>query len=240
MDNRLLVARLIEIGVAARQRDPNAYAMPSDDSQLSGIGAATIATWLEELGRRRLIGEVQPCFTRTGAGFRFQITDEAVHVFGHASEFNALLDTIFPPAPEFDLFLSYAAGDSAVASELRNDLESNHLKCFMAEKDVQVATEWQDSIRAALIGSKRILVLLTPRSVNRPWVLLETGAAWALGKPLIPALVHVATDQLPDPIRRYQARVIETTAQRQLLVNELVRQGFKGSLTTSRPTTNSE
>jgi hypothetical protein len=233
--DRLLVARLIEIGVTARRRDPNAYAMPSDDSQLSGIGAATIATWLEELGRRRLIGDVQPCFTRTGAGFRFQVTDEAVHVFGHALEFDALLDTIFPPTPEFDLFISYAAGDSAVADESRNDLESNRLKCFMAEKesnrlkcfmaekDIQVATEWQDSIRAALIGSKRILVLLTPRSINRPWVLLETGAAWALCKPLIPALVHVATDQLPDPIRRYQARVIETTAQRQLLVNDLVR-----------------
>jgi hypothetical protein len=157
MDDRLLVARLIEIGVAARRRDPNAYAMPSDDSQLSGISAATIATWLEELGRRRLIGDVQPCFTRTGAGgFRFQVTAEAVHVFGDASEFNALLDKIFPAAPEFDLFISYAAGDSAVAEELRNDLESNRLKCFMAEIDIDVATEWQDSIRAALIGSKEI------------------------------------------------------------------------------------
>jgi hypothetical protein len=108
--------------------------MPSDDSKLSGIGPATIATWLEELGRHRLIGDVQPCFTRTGAGFRFQVTDEAVHVFGHASEFNASLDKIFPPAPEFDLFISYAAADSAGANELRKDLESNLLKCFKAEK----------------------------------------------------------------------------------------------------------
>ena len=91
----------------------------------------------------------------------------------------------------------------------------------MAEKDIQVAAEWQDSIRAALIGSKRMLILLTPRSINRPWVLMETGAAWALGKALIPALSHVAANELLDPIRRYQARVIETTAQRQALVNEL-------------------
>ena len=92
----------------------------------------------------------------------------------------------------------------------------------MAEKDIQVAAEWQDSIRpAALIGSKRVLVLLTPRSINRPWVLMETGAAWALGKPLVPALSHVAATDLVDPIRRHQARIIETTAQRQALVNEL-------------------
>ena len=107
------------------------------------------------------------------------------------------------------------------ADELQKDLENNGLNCFMAEKDIQVATEWQDSIRSALIGSKRILVLLTPRSINRPWVLMETGAAWALGKALIPALSHIDANELLDPLRRYQARVIETTAQRKSLVNEL-------------------
>jgi hypothetical protein len=221
MDDRSLVTRLLEIGVAARRSNPDAYAKPSVDSNLKSIGAATIANWLEELGRYRLIGDVQPCFTSSGAGFRFQVTDEAVHLLSNASKFDAWLNTIVPPTREFDVFISYAAGDSAIADELRNDLEKNGLNCFMAQKDIQVATEWQDSIRAALIASKRVLVLLTPRSINRPWVLMETGAAWALGKALIPALSQVAANELLDPIRRYQARVIETTAQRQSLVNEL-------------------
>lgn len=221
MDDRSLVTHLLKMGVAARRKSPDAYARPSDDSNLKSIGAATIANWLEELGRHRLVGDVQPCFTSSGAGFRFQITDEAVRLLSDPSKFDAWLNTIVPRKPEFDVFISYAAGDSAVADELRTDLERNGLKCFMAEKDIQVATEWQDSIRAALMGSKRILVLLTPRSINRPWVLMETGAAWALGKPLIPALSHVAANELLDPIRRYQARVIETTAQRSALVNEL-------------------
>ncbi len=221
MDDRSLVTRLIEIGVAARQRNPNAYATPSDDPDLRNIGTATIANWLEELGRHRLIGDVQPCFTSWGAGFRFQVTDEAVRLASDTSRFETWLKKLLPLTPEFDVFISYASGDSAIADELRSDLEKNGLRCFMAEKDIQVATEWQDSIRAALIGSKRVLVLLTPRSINRPWVLMETGAAWALGKPLIPALSHVAANELLDPIRRHQARVIETTAQRQSLVNEL-------------------
>ena len=221
MDDRSLVTRLLEIGVAARRKNPDAYTTPSDDSNLKSISAATIANWLEELGRHRLIGDVQPCFTSSGAGFRFQVTDDAVRLLSDASKFDVWLNKIIPPTPEFDVFISYATGDSAIADELRNDLEKNGLKCFMAEKDIQVATEWQDSIRAALIGSKRVLVLLTPRSINRPWVLMETGAAWALGKALIPALSQVAANELLDPIRRYQARVIETTAQRQLLVNEL-------------------
>jgi hypothetical protein len=93
----------------------------------------------------------------------------------------------------------------------------------MAEKDIAAAEEWQDRVRAALRGSVRVLVLLTPRSINRPWVLMETGAAWALGKPLIPALVQISPNDLLDPIRRRQARVIETTAQRKALVEEIAR-----------------
>ena len=121
----------------------------------------------------------------------------------------------------FDLFISYASSDGALVTELKDDLERQGLKCFMAEKDIRVASEWQDTVREALRVSKQILILLTPRSLNRPWVLMETGAAWALGKPLIPALVQVSPSDLIDPIRRYQARVIETSSQRNTLVKEL-------------------
>ena len=61
-----------------------------------------------------------------------------------------------------------------------------------AEKDIAVATQWEHAIREALQASEYILLLLTPRSVDRHWVLLETGAAWALEKEIIPALVHVS------------------------------------------------
>jgi hypothetical protein len=222
MDDRLLVTRLMEIGVAARRKNHKIYARPSDDPDLRKVGAAGIANWLEELGRHRMVGDVQPCFTSFGAGFEFQITDEAMRLTSDPSRFSAWLDNIFPPVPEYDVFISYASADSGVAEELRSELEENNLRCFMAEKDIHVATDFQDSIRKALQGSKRILVLLTPRSINRPWVLMEVGAAWAFGKPLIPALSHVSPADLVDPIRRYQGRVIETTAQRQALVRELI------------------
>jgi len=221
MDDRQLVARLLEIGVAAFQTSRASYADPSADAHLHEVGAATIATWLEELGRYRLIGDVQPHFSRTGTGFRYQVTEEAVRIWSNQSTLERLLDQIVPIQPKYDIFISYASGDSALAIELKNDLEHQGLRCFMAEKDIPIATEWQDTIRAALLGSQRLLILLTPRSLNRPWVLMEAGAAWALGKELIPALVQVAISDLIDPIRRYQARVIETTAQRKAFIKEL-------------------
>jgi hypothetical protein len=221
MDDREFVVRLLELGVAAFQKSRTSYADPSADAHLHGVGAATLATWLEELGKYRLIGDVQPHFSRGGTGFRYQVTEEAVRIWSDQSALKKLLDQIVPVPPKYDVFISYASGDSALAMELKGDLEHQGLTCFMAERDIPVATEWQDSIRAALLGSQRLLILLTPRSLNRPWVFMETGAAWALGKDLIPALVHVATSDLIDPIRRYQARIIETTAQRKAFVQEL-------------------
>ena len=91
----------------------------------------------------------------------------------------------------------------------------------MAELDIAVATVWEDEILDALRASARILVLLTPRSVNRPWVLMEIGAAWALKKDFVPACVQVAPAELGGPIRKYQARVIDTTEQRKSLADEL-------------------
>jgi len=221
MDDRNLVQRILQLGVETRQTSLEAWADPSVDEILEKVGTATLAVWLEELGRHRLIEDVQPHFTRRGVGFRYRVTDEAMRLASTPARVKEFLDMVCPPPLDYDLFLSYASGDSATATELKEALERKKLKCFMAEKDIRVADEWQDAIRSALLAARRVLILITPRSINRPWIFLETGAAWALGKPLIPALNHVIPSDLPDPIRRYQARVIETTAQRKALVDEL-------------------
>jgi hypothetical protein len=150
------------------------------------------------------------------ASFQVRTGDQTI-----AEQYIAAIRREFPLIARHDVFISYASGDSALATELKSDFERQGWKCFMAEKDIPVAAEWQDTIRTALLGSQRILILLTPRSRDKPWVLMETGAAWVLEKELIPALVQVAPSDLIDPLRRYQARVIETTAQRRALVEEL-------------------
>ncbi|NOZ96080.1 MAG: hypothetical protein GXP47_15275 [Acidobacteria bacterium] len=61
MNDRVLIRRLLEIGISVYQKTPDGYATQTDDPKLRNIGAATIANWLEELGRYRLIGDVQPC-----------------------------------------------------------------------------------------------------------------------------------------------------------------------------------
>lgn len=222
MDDRSIVKRLLELGADVRRNDPDSYANAYDDVELRALGNAPVAKFLEELAGHRLVGDVLPCFTPTGAGFTYQVTDDALQLSLDPQEFEARLDAIVPPVPKYDGFISYAVDDAELAEEFHRALEDRGVNCFMAEKDIKVSEEWQSSIRKALIGSKWLMVLLTPRSHNRPWVLMEVGAAWALGKPLISATSHISMQELHDPISQYHARSIETIKQRNRLIEELV------------------
>ena len=55
--------------------------------------------------------------------------------------------------------------------------------------------------------SQELVVLLTPYSVDRPWVLLEVGAAWVLGarKRITPILCHVDIEPIPGLLKSKKA-----------------------------------
>ena len=131
------------------------------------------------------------------------------------------LDNPAVPSMKYGVFISHANEDTNLAEELKNGLEQKGVRCFMAKRDIASGARWEPGIREALMASKRILLLLTPRSKDRLWVTLEIGAAWALEKDIVPALVQVSPSELGDPIRHFQARVIETSVQRNRLVEEL-------------------
>lgn len=121
----------------------------------------------------------------------------------------------------YDVFISYSSADSESARELVKKIELKNIKCFHAEASLEIGKKWMDSIHEAIKVSKVVIILLTPRSIDRPWVLIETGAAWVLSKPLIPALKFVEANKMADPLKEYQARIIETDSQMNNLVSEL-------------------
>jgi hypothetical protein len=127
---------------------------------------------------------------------------------------------------KYDLFISYSIQDLPIATELRKGFEEHGLACFMAEKDIPLASPWEEGIREAINLSKRVLLLITPRSKDRPWILLETGAAWALKKELIPALMFVSSNELIEPVRRCQACVIETSEQKMSFITQIASTGI--------------
>jgi hypothetical protein len=60
-----------------------------------------------------------------------------------------------------------------------------------------------DKIFAEIARSRKFIVLLTPASVERPWVLIEVGAACMCdGLRIIPIMYHVGPDPIPAMIHR--------------------------------------
>ena len=125
------------------------------------------------------------------------------------------------PITRYDAFISYSSDDLALATEIAGDIEGRKMRTFMASRDLAAGTVWTEEVRQALLASRTLLIVLTPNSATRPWVMCEVGASWALGKPLIPALLYVDPKTLPEVITAYQGRRIETAQGRKALVDEL-------------------
>lgn len=87
------------------------------------------------------------------------------------------------------VFLSHAAADRAVAEFVRDEMVRLKPDCqvFLAsrEGDIRADEDWMAAIQRELRNADAYFVLLTPKSIDRPWVWFETGAAWMSGKPWV-------------------------------------------------------
>lgn len=125
------------------------------------------------------------------------------------------------PLYKYDVFLSYATEDAELAEELQLGLQESGLNVFVAHLDLVAGSAWADEIRSALRASNVIVALVTPASRSRPWLLLEVGAAWALGRTLVPLLAWVEPTDLPSPLSASQARSVVSGRQRSAAVEEI-------------------
>lgn len=86
----------------------------------------------------------------------------------------------------YQIFISHASSDAHLATEL-NEALSECLEGLDPDADVfqsssvsaiEFGRDWYDATIAALRASKLCLVLLTPRSIAKPWVMFEAGGAY--------------------------------------------------------------
>jgi hypothetical protein len=182
MNDKELVLKLLDLGAKAYKTGKENYADPQEDSDLQGVSVATIANWLGELGKLRLIGNIEPRFSGGKSMLVFQLSAEGVEVYNDKTRLNKCIGGLFfhhdsQVIEKYDVFLSYSTLDSKIANELRETIEKKGFSCFMAEKDISVSSKWSDEIRNAIKLSRRVLILITPRSKDRPWILLDLKQA---------------------------------------------------------------
>ncbi len=105
------------------------------------------------------------------------------------------------------VFVSHATADKWIATVLCEKIEQTGAVTFRDDRDIDGGGDIPDEIRRQIVGAHEMMVLLTPESVDRPWVLLEVGAAWGKRQKarIVAVLCHVQVDTIPDIIRSKKA-----------------------------------
>jgi hypothetical protein len=127
---------------------------------------------------------------------------------------------------ELTLFISHSARDAAIAKSMVTLFEkafkisARRIRCTSVDGyRLSAGANVNEVLRAEVFGAKLFVALLTPNSLNSPYVLFELGARWGTRRPLYPVLAGGATPaQLPAPLNGLNALSAASVDQvRQLL-----------------------
>jgi hypothetical protein len=121
-----------------------------------------------------------------------------------------------------DVFISFVHEDvnvaEAVQSVLQHELKLGN-RVFMISDQYQVhaGEDWLARIRAEIHTSKIVLLMMSKRSVKRPWVNFEAGAGWILGRYPIPVCYgKQLAGSLPKPYSNFTGVDLPADKQRLL------------------------
>jgi hypothetical protein len=101
--------------------------------------------------------------------------------------------------------VSHATADKWLATIICQKLEEAGATTFRDVRDINGGDDIPDRLRREIIRSREMVVLVSPESVNRPWVLLEVGGAWLREIRITPVLCHVSVDRIPEIIKSKKA-----------------------------------
>ena len=80
---------------------------------------------------------------------------------------------------DYLVFVSHGGADTWVARQISRECLRVGAKTFLDEAQIGVGADFEEVIRDVLDQATELLVLLTPWSLERPYVWLELGAAWS-------------------------------------------------------------
>lgn len=99
------------------------------------------------------------------------------------------------------IFLSHATHDKWIAKILCEKIEQAGADTFRDDRDIQGGDSIPKTIKENMQKCDELLVLLTPESVGREWVLIEIGIAIGVERRIVPLLYHVDAEKIPAIIK---------------------------------------
>lgn len=149
------------------------------------------------------------------------------------------------------LFISHAVTDEPIASIIKAEIDrvfARGVNVFASSipGTVRPGSDWLRSIRDNLDTASAVAVLITPVSINRPWIWFEVGASWSrmeadAGRIYPLCVPEIDLGELPEPLSRLQALSLGKADHIKQFFQALVDQfgfgnmtGFRGSTIKSK------
>ena len=142
------------------------------------------------------------------------------------------------------LFISHATSDGEFANAVKQEIEkvfANGISVFCTSSPgaISVGVDWLSDIEHKLGVAQAVIAIVTPVSIERPWLWFEIGATWSKGRsgdckiyPLCAAEIQLSN--LPSPLDRLQALSMGKAADLKLLVDALIAQFGFGKISSFR------
>ena len=99
------------------------------------------------------------------------------------------------PSDTVLVFISHSGEDTWVARQIAREICARGAKSFLDEADIDVGAEFEEDIRQFLDKAHELLVLVTPWSLERPYVWAEVGAAWIRRIPIVVVLHGISASE---------------------------------------------
>jgi hypothetical protein len=103
----------------------------------------------------------------------------------------------------YSCFISYSTKDQEFAERLYADLQAKGVRCWFAPHDIQGGKKLHEQIDTAIRLHERLLLILSPDSINSEWVKTEIANARhrevkEKKQVLFPVRLGISFDQLQD------------------------------------------
>ena len=107
------------------------------------------------------------------------------------------------------IFISHSVKDRWIARQIANLIDQKGkrygIKTFLDEKDIFGGDSNPEVIRKNIQSCNELIVILSDYSIDRPWVLVEIGAAWGQDKRVVPIIDKIALEEIPNVIKQCKA-----------------------------------
>lgn len=94
------------------------------------------------------------------------------------------------------VFVSHSGRDTWVAKQVAREIETCGATPFLDEAEIEIGADFEEEILGFLEKADELVVLLTPWSLDRPYVWAELGAAWGRRIPIIALLLGITAAEL--------------------------------------------